>query len=381
MDTPLELKEIGARLRKVDMLLMSLAKKRMDLALEVERRKSISLNPAERRIFNFEREIERLKAVSDWAVQNGVNPYFAQSLLYLMINESCKQQMIQLQNRGDSPASHATDEREWLELLDRNLLILTKLWSETYDTYYDKAFFATHSYLDFENSVIDKEIERLPDRKCFVDIGCATGRLTVQLARKFERTVGYDISRDMILKAKQKISTNNELNISFDIADIQGGIPEPSGSVSFVVMNLGTASDIRELPKVLKEVSRVLRPHGRFLFSFYNKEALLYRWDFIPWTTGLAAEINLAKNCLDVHKGNEILSVYAKPYTVDEVLEMIKDGLSVSEVQTYPTVSAIRPNDLFQDQPEVQKPIISIDNALASSNGGAYIVLTGSKTK
>ena len=383
MNTPLELSEIGARLAKVDMLLMSIVKQRMDLALEVERRKSVGKTAEERKIFNFKREEERLMAVGDWAKEHGMNPHFAQTLLYLLIGESCKQQMIQLQNRAGKPTDDSGDESEWSETLCRNLLSLAESYSERYDVEYDKAFFATRAYVEFENNLLQEEIGKLSNHYVLLDLGCATGRLTFQLAERFQWAVGYDISPHMVEKANGKISNSGIRNICFKTADIEKGIPEPDSSVSLAVMNLGTASDMRDISKVLKEITRVLVSRGRFFLSFYNTEALLYRLDFIPWPTGLVAKVNIHNRCLDVQNGTKILSVYARSYSVSEVFDMIRGGIAVSRMETYPTISAILPNDLFENKPEVQKSIMAIDKQLANSplNGGAYIVVTGQKVK
>lgn len=378
MNAPLELSKISERLAKVDTMLMALLRKRMELALEVERRKAFEIKKKNRKIFQPVRENKRIRAVKNWAGENGMNPHFAEAVLYLAIGESCKQQMIQLQNRVESKKTHLDDEKKWSRALKRNLLTLTKQWSKSYNNY-GEAFFGTRTYLGYELGILEQEISKLPDREVFVDLGCATGRLTFQLARRFKRVVGYDISPHMIEKANAKIPEADLKRICFKVVDIESGIPEPDNSVSLIVMNLGTASDVREIKSVLKEIARVLKPHGRFFLSFYNSEALLYRWDFIPWPTGLAAQINIHKHCLDVHSGKKILSVYARPYSSDEISDIIKGGITISQTLTYPTISAILPNDLFENQPEVQKSIEAVDKELATSSGGAYIIATGQK--
>ena len=185
----------------------------------------------------------------------------------------------------------------------------------------------------------------------------------------------------MIRQAELKLQNNQNLSsvVTFKQTDLEDGIPELDNSVSLVVMNLGTASDLRNIVGVLKEVDRVLEPGGKFFFSFYNKEALVYRWDFIPWHIGLAAEINTHKDCLDVHSGNKLFSIYARPYTTEEVRSLFHGDLLVDKIYTYPTVSSILPNEFFENQSEVKESIIKIDHLLSDSNMGAYIAVTGSK--
>ena len=75
-------------------------------------------------------------------------------------------------------------------MLKANLLKLTEGWSKSYDKSYDEAYFATHAYLEFENSLIKEEVGKLASRDMALDIGCATGRMAFMLAEEFERVVG-----------------------------------------------------------------------------------------------------------------------------------------------------------------------------------------------
>ncbi len=379
MNSLLNLAELGSRLSKVDMLLLALLKRRMDLALQVGAYKINEKTKEKQSIFRPEIEDKRLAAFREWATEHRMNPHFAEALFYLIIGESCKQQMIQLQNSaGKALVEPLTEEAEY-EILKKNLLLLTEQWSQSYDEDYDRAFFATHAYLDFESDLIRQEIAKLSEARTALDLGCATGILTLGLAGRFGKVIGYDISPHMIEKARAKKQSAKFSDVAFEVADIENGIPQTDGSISFVVMSLGTASDMRNIQPVLQEVKRVLKPGGRFLCSFYNRNALLYHWDFIPWPVGLAAEINPHKHCLDVHYGDDVLSVYAKPYTVEEVRSIFDGLLEVSSVLTYPTISSILPSDLLEKQPEVQTAVDTIDRKLSESGTGAYILVTGQK--
>ena len=381
MNLDLDLKELGARLAKVDILLMELLKRRMELAFQVGTYKMKN----GKKFIRINVENQRLAKVRTWARKNKMNPHFVNAVLYSVIGESCKQQLVQLQNTSKCRLKDPENDDHWYRMLKSNLLKLAEGWSKSYDESYDKAYFATHAYLEFENSLIKAELEKLASRDMALDIGCATGRMTFLLAEeRFEHVIGYDLSPHMIEQAQLKLSNGGRKHavvIAFKRADLEDSIPEPNSSVSLVVMNLGTASDMRNIAGVLKEVERVLKPGGRFFFSFYNKEALVYRWDFIPWPTGLAAEINIHKHCLDVHAGNKMFSIYARPYAVDEAMSLFQGHLSADRVCTYPTISSILPSNLFENQPEVEESITEIDRLLSGSNMGAYIAVTGSKRR
>ena len=372
-DRPPNLKELGKRLKSVDMLVVALLKRRMDLALQVGESKLLD----GQKIFRESVESERLEQVRKEAVRVGLSPHFAASMLYQAINESCKQQMIQLQDiDGRTNKTQLTPDMEYA-LLKQNLLQLTAAWAPVYDASYDEAFFATHAYLEFENELLQREIGTLSPGGILVDLGCATGRIAVKLAGLFDRVVGYEISPHMIEVARAREGLPE--NVLFVEADIEQGIAQPDNSVSFVVMNMGTASDVRDIESVLKETERVLKVGGKFFFSFYNHDALLYQWDFIPWPVGLAAEINLHKHCLDVHVGAEVLSVYARPYTVDEVIKLFPPSLGLFDPLTHPTIGAVLPQTLFEGRLAVQQSVTDIDKLLAESRDGAYIIVMGQK--
>ena len=93
---------------------------------------------------------------------------------------------------------------------------------------------------------------------------------------------------------------------------------------------------------------------------------------------GLAAEINLRKNCLEVHTpapDSETFFIYARPYTRDEVLALIRPtGLLVKHLSTYPAIISMLPNDLYEDE-NLRVATKDIDDKLTDSNLGAYIVV------
>lgn len=364
----LDLEELAARLRQADRHLISLLARRMRLSSQVGEFK----RSRGELIYRAAVEENRLKDAENWARKMGLNPHFARAILYFTIDESCKVQMIQFQQE-ELRASELEDVEAEYRLLKQNLLDLTAKIASTYDLYGQNSQ-ATRTYLDFEAEILESEIGTLNDLTLAVDIGCATGRRTWELGDKFEQVIGYDISPDMIEHAAMKNRDTASKRINFRVADIEAGIPQADNAVSLVVMNFGTASDLRDIERVLIELKRVLKPGGKAFLSFYNTDALLYRIGFVPWSVGLAAEINWVRHCLDVHYDGEIFQVYAKPYKIDDIGTLIPDGLTVQKTWTYPTILSILP-DVFADG--VVRDIAEIDRELAldQSNLGAYLMV------
>jgi ubiquinone/menaquinone biosynthesis C-methylase UbiE/chorismate mutase len=396
------MKKLGEDFVAVDRLIMDLIKRRMDLAQLVARQKI--RDAAEKKtaestksgktqgdenyleIYNRQRELDRLKGIKSHADRIGLDSDFAQAILYLLFGESIKEQVKLLQKTQQLDLETAEDKDRQAQLR-QNLIELTEYICEKYDSGYSEVYYATDAYGKFEAELLAADIAKLRHRKLALDLGCGTGSLSLDLAtlRKFEQVRGYDLSEDMISVANRKRQQMGAENVIFERRDIEAGeFPAETGSVSYVVMNVGTASDMVDLPKMLATVGRVLEPGGRFFLSFHNKDALLYKSRYLPWPTSLAAAFNSYTNCLDVRHHEKVFSIFTQLHSEKSVKEMMPPTLEIDEVTSYPVLSSILPNDLFTSlTPET---IDEIDRGLAKSaassalsSAGAYLILSGKK--
>jgi ubiquinone/menaquinone biosynthesis C-methylase UbiE len=134
-----------------------------------------------------------------------------------------------------------------------------------------------------DHRVIEMEIRelvrRLDDGDKVLDVGCANGYSTVQLAsQKAIQIRGLDYLPEMIEQARasmQSLPSSMPSKVDFDVGSIMA-IPEPSGVydkviVIRVVINLGEWSN--QLT-ALRECARVLKPGGVLLLS----EATIQGW-------------------------------------------------------------------------------------------------------
>ncbi len=92
--------------------------------------------------------------------------------------------------------------------------------------------------------------------KLAIDVGCGSGQITQPLASHFEKVIGVDVSESQLATAR-KISSSP--NIEYRIGTAEE-IPAPDGAVDLVTCC--QAVHWFDYAAFLKEVDRVLRPHG-----------------------------------------------------------------------------------------------------------------------
>lgn len=130
-------------------------------------------------------------------------------------------------------------------------------------------------YLEFlgsNNGIIQQNIlyksilEQLPkDMHAYIlDAGCGSGWLSGKLKEKYSNISAFDASEFLI-----KIAKVNHANINYKIASLEGSPPYPDSQFDVVILNM-VLPDISNLPKVFENISKVLKPHGKFIATIPN---------------------------------------------------------------------------------------------------------------
>lgn len=101
--------------------------------------------------------------------------------------------------------------------------------------------------------------------KRILDIGSGSGELTFEIAKAGGKVVGVDKSKQWVLHCKKY----THANLTFLHADAAKKLPFRTATFDAVVMNmvLLNVATLREVETVFKEVSRLLKPTGVFIFS------------------------------------------------------------------------------------------------------------------
>ena len=101
--------------------------------------------------------------------------------------------------------------------------------------------------------------------KRILDAGCGTGYLSRLLAKAGARVDGVDVSEKQLTAARAD-QERGALDIRFHTGDLADLSVFRDGTFDAAVSNI-VLQDVRRLTEAVREVHRVLRPGGRFVFS------------------------------------------------------------------------------------------------------------------
>ncbi len=118
-----------------------------------------------------------------------------------------------------------------------------------------------------ETATLKKLLEKIPPIKKLIDIGCGFGRLYPVYQHKAEKIILFDYCQELLDSAKNTIG--NKKNIEF----IQGNayeMPFKNNTIDLGI-SIRTLHHFIEPEKFIKEVKRILKPGGYFIFEIPNK--------------------------------------------------------------------------------------------------------------
>jgi len=154
----------------------------------------------------------------------------------------------------------------------------TKQWYESlfenYGVKYDNEIFTqgTLGECDFIESEIksDKSLKIL-------DVGCGTGRHTIELSRRGYNVTGIDLSESQLARAKEK-AENNNLIIDFQKQDARNLTFTNEFDVAIMLCEGGfPLMETDEMNfEILKSVTKPLKEHGKFILTTLNGLFPLY---------------------------------------------------------------------------------------------------------
>jgi 2-polyprenyl-6-hydroxyphenyl methylase / 3-demethylubiquinone-9 3-methyltransferase len=107
--------------------------------------------------------------------------------------------------------------------------------------------------------------------KAVLDLGCAGGFMAEALADRGAIVTGIDPARGAIVAARTHAAKSGRV-IAYDVG-VGEALPYAEAAFDAVVC-VDVLEHVQDLPRVLAEVARVLRPGGLFLFDTINRNPL-----------------------------------------------------------------------------------------------------------
>jgi len=166
--------------------------------------------------------------------------------------------------------------RDWDERARRNAFLYIASWRKDWD---EKSFFESgeQDYLRLVHPILQK-LQFDPASKCMVELGCGAGRMTRSFAQRFQSVIAVDISAEMQARAKGYVPSFS--NIRWILSNGETLSDIESASVDFVFSYLV----LQHMPtkeinfNSIREMMRILRPGGAFLFQFNGSDQPTMNW-------------------------------------------------------------------------------------------------------
>jgi ubiquinone/menaquinone biosynthesis C-methylase UbiE len=173
-------------------------------------------------------------------------------------------------------SSGATMRRDWDERARKDAFHYVATWRKdwTRDTFLESG---NEEYVKLVEPVLE-EFGLVPDGASMLEVGCGAGRMTGSFARRFATVNALDISTKMQDLAKENLAEFR--NIQWVIGDGTTLSAVPSDSVDFafsylVLQHLPTEDLVLTY---IREMVRVLKPGGLFLFQFNGTKRPTMNW-------------------------------------------------------------------------------------------------------
>lgn len=119
-------------------------------------------------------------------------------------------------------------------------------------------------------SLINKFLSLREDTECIIlDLGCGSGRHSMNMIHSNSKIIGVDINLDSIICAKKRFTERAIENHNFLLADALQ-IPLRNGTVNYLICN-AVLQHVADYSKVIQEASRVVKPGGIMVFGLLHK--------------------------------------------------------------------------------------------------------------
>jgi len=125
--------------------------------------------------------------------------------------------------------------------------------------------------VNYSKTVLIDQLKITLNEKSALEVGCGGGILCEEIAKMGFKTTGIDPSEQSLTNAKKHARDNN-LKINYEKGTGEN-LPFEDNSFD-VVFCCDVLEHVQDLPKVISEISRVLKNRGVFIYDTFNRTFL-----------------------------------------------------------------------------------------------------------
>lgn len=166
--------------------------------------------------------------------------------------------------------------RDWNERARKDAFLYIASWKDNWN---EEAFFASGE-ADYQRLVepIVAKLGVTPAESALAELGCGAGRMTRAFARRFRTVTAIDISEEMQARAKDYL--RDSINVRWVLTDGVFLAAVETGSMDFVFsyLVLQHYPSAELIAGSIREMMRILRPGGAFLFQFNGSQKATMNW-------------------------------------------------------------------------------------------------------
>ena len=255
----------------------------------------------------------------------------------------------------------------WKEMI-KNHINLSEAHAEDYDNNYGT--FVTRNYMLYEQERINLALNFLPTEKrnLAIDIGCGTGRCTLDLSYNFNDVIGIDFSPKMLERANYNAKKKQISNVTFELRDVNTyGFGEYREKISLLNFAFGMGSFFEDINFLIKEIKRTLMKDGIFHITFYNKESFVCK---------LISFVDMGISAIPILDSEQLMvdniQIPCKFYFPSEIRKLFSIYFKEISFSTYPTILPLIKNEVFNSK-EVLSYCENFDKKITNEYNGYYI--------
>ncbi|HTQ95210.1 MAG TPA: class I SAM-dependent methyltransferase [Candidatus Acidoferrum sp.] len=172
--------------------------------------------------------------------------------------------------------ANETMRRDWDDRARRDAFLYIASWRKDWD---ETSFFESGEQ-DYQKLVepILQKLQYDPSTKSMAELGCGAGRMTRSFATHFAAVQAIDISSEMQSRAKQYLQSFQNIRWVLSDGETLAGVESQSVDFAFSYLVLQHMPEKKLVANSIRELMRILRPGGAFLFQFNGFDEATMNW-------------------------------------------------------------------------------------------------------